>query len=79
MADIQFQLKTKGRDRGYVERKEVDTRGRLNVEVEPRISRDLDEQIKRILGVVATGSQPFVPPPFDAIPELAEYIVARNF
>ena len=53
----QFQLKTKGRNRGYVERQEVDTRGRVQLEIEPKAGPELNHAIQRILGVVATGSK----------------------
>ena len=46
---IQFQLKTKGRNRGYVERQEVDNRGQLNIQVEPKIGPELDQAISRTL------------------------------
>jgi hypothetical protein len=55
---IQFQLKTKGRDRGYVERREVDNRGKLTVEVEPKAGPELERAIRRAMGVLAsTGTK----------------------
>ena len=54
---IQFQLKTKGRDRGYVERREVDNRGSLSIEVQPKVGPELDKAIRRTLGVLACGGE----------------------
>jgi hypothetical protein len=52
---IQFQLKTKGRNRGYVERQEVDTHGRIQVEVEPKVGPELSRAIQRTLDILAAG------------------------
>src|SRR5665648_432491 len=46
---IQFQLKTKGRSRGYVERQEVETHGRFHVEVEHPPGPELEGAIQRTL------------------------------
>lgn len=65
---IQFQLKTKGRNRGYVERQEVDTRGRVQLEVEPKVGPELKQAIQRTLDVLATGSPAGLLGPDDALP-----------
>jgi hypothetical protein len=52
---IQFQLKTKGRNRGYVERQEVDTHGHIHVEVEPKVGPELKKAIQRTLDVLGSG------------------------
>lgn len=52
---ILFQLKTKGRSRGYVERQEVETHGRIQLEVEPRTGPELARAIQRQLDVLAAG------------------------
>lgn len=54
---IQFQLRTKGRDRGYVERREVDNRGSVSIEVEPKVGPELNRAIERTLAVLAAGGE----------------------
>jgi hypothetical protein len=66
---IQFQLKTKGRNRGYVERQEVDTRGRIQVEVEPKVGPELGRAIQRTLDVLATGGPTSPLGPDDTLPQ----------
>lgn len=66
---IQFQLKTKGRNRGYVERQEVDTRGHLSVELEPKLGPQLDQAIRRTLGVLASGGEKGAIGPGDSLPK----------
>jgi hypothetical protein len=52
---IALVLKTKGRNRGYVERQEVDTRGHIQLEVEPKVGAELQQAIQRTLDVLAIG------------------------
>jgi hypothetical protein len=65
---IQFQLKTKGRNRGYVERQEVENRGRIQLEVEPKVGPELKRAIQRTLDVLATGSPANLLGPDDSLP-----------
>lgn len=52
---IPFVLKTLGRDRGYVEKQEVETHGRLHVEVEPKAGPELAQAIQRVLDGLAAS------------------------
>ena len=52
---VQFQLKTKGRSRGYVERQEVETHGHIKLEVEPKAGPELQRAIQRNLDILAAG------------------------
>ena len=53
---IALQLKTKGKTRGYTEKLEVETYGRLHVEIEPKVGPQLDREIRRVLeGLAADG------------------------
>ena len=65
---IQFQLKTKGRTRGYVERQEVETHGHLSLEVEPKAGPELEKAIKRVMDVLASGGPADPPGPDDGLP-----------
>ncbi|MHB8868425.1 MAG: hypothetical protein ACYC6T_09725 [Thermoleophilia bacterium] len=65
---VKFQLKTKGRDRGYVERQEVETSGRIQLEVEPKIGPELKGAIQRTLDVLAAGSSAGPLDPGDTLP-----------
>lgn len=65
---IQFQLKTKGRNRGYVERQEVDSRGRIQLEVEQKVGPELKQAIQRTLDVLAAGSATSLVGPDDTLP-----------
>jgi hypothetical protein len=52
---VQFQLKTKGRSRGYVERQEIETHGHIKLEVEPKAGPELQRAIQRNLDILAAG------------------------
>lgn len=66
---VKFQLKTKGRTRGYAERVEVESSGEVTVNVEARVSPDLDRAIERTLDVLGTRGQESAPRPGDRLPE----------
>ncbi|MHB1343012.1 MAG: hypothetical protein ACYCX3_01450 [Thermoleophilia bacterium] len=65
---VKFQLKTKGRDRGYVERQEVENSGRIQLEVEPKVGPELEGAIRRTLDVLAAGSEAGPLLPGDTLP-----------
>lgn len=65
---IQFQLKTKGRHRGYVERQEVETHGHLNLEVEPIVGPALRQAIQETLDILGAGGPTSLVGPGDTLP-----------
>ena len=66
---IQFQLKTKGRNRGYVERQEVESHGRFQLEIEQKVGPDLDRAIRRRLDALAAGRETGVSEETGVLPE----------
>jgi hypothetical protein len=65
---IQFQLKTKGRNRGYVERQEVETHGNLKLELTERTGPELDRAIRRRLDALASGRETGAPAGTESLP-----------
>jgi hypothetical protein len=66
---IALVLKTKGRKRGYVERQEVDTRGHIQLEVEPKVGAELQQAIQRTLDILAIGGPTSLFGPDDTFPK----------
>jgi hypothetical protein len=66
---IQFQLKTKGRNRGYVERQEVESHGRFQLEIQQKVGPDLDRAIRRRLDALACGREAGAPAETGVLPE----------
>lgn len=65
---VKFQLKMKGRDRGYIERQEVETSGRIQLEVEPKVGAELKGAIQWTLDVLAAGGSASPVGPGDTLP-----------
>lgn len=68
LSAIKYVLSTIGKDRGYVEKREVETSGHLNLEIEQKSSPELDRAIRRRLDVLASGRKEKVPPRADTLP-----------
>jgi len=66
---IQFQLKTKGRSRGYVEKREVEQSGHLELEVKEKTEPELDRAIRRRLDALASGREAVVHGGAQSLPE----------
>lgn len=66
---VLFTLRTKGRHRGYVEKKEIETNGHLHYETTPHVGPELDKAISRVLGVLETGRETSPSCPGDELPE----------
>ena len=49
---IKYVLSTLGKDRGYVQKQEVETNGHLELQVEEKTGPELDRAIRRILGIL---------------------------
>jgi hypothetical protein len=65
---IALQLKTKGKNRGYTEKLEVEQSGRVHIDLEPKVGPDLERAIFRILEGLAAGGQTSVIRPGDELP-----------
>lgn len=65
---IALQLKTKGKNRGYTEKLEVETHGELRIDLEPKVGPELERAISRVLEGLAAGSAASVIRPGDELP-----------
>ncbi|MBN1460103.1 MAG: hypothetical protein JXA57_11225 [Armatimonadetes bacterium] len=65
---VLFTLRTKGRDRGYSEKVEVEQSGRLSIDLEPPIGPQLEGAISRILDIMEPGGKAGAPSAGDTLP-----------
>ena len=57
LSAIKYVLSTLGKDRGYVQKQEVETNGHLELEIEEKTGPELDRNIRRVLGILEPGGQ----------------------
>jgi hypothetical protein len=69
LSAIKYVLSTLGKDRGYVQKQEVETNGHLELEIQEKTGPELNQEIRRILGVMeprghdSSSSRGGTPPP----------------